>query len=207
MTVATGTARGSRFEFRMSPRDLINVGGFGALYVVVVFMINMLGFINPAVMLVALAASIVAGGIVFMLFLTRVHHAGVVFVFAVITGGLFLLTGHPPIGFALNLAVALIAEVLLRFGGYRSRWMGVAAYTVYATWYAGQLLPLLYAREEYLSSPAMKQMGPHYLEQMDSLLSPTVLIAFDISTAFFGLLGGLLGVRLLRKHFEKAGLA
>jgi energy-coupling factor transport system substrate-specific component len=34
-----------------------------------------------------------------------------------------------------------------------------------------------------------------------------VLLAFDVSTVVFGLLGGLLGLRLTRKHFEKAGLA
>ncbi|MGP4101707.1 MptD family putative ECF transporter S component [Nonomuraea sp. KM90] len=73
MTTAAPAER--RLDLRMSPKDLVNIGVFGALYLVIVYALSMLGFINPPVMLVALAASIVAGGIPFTLFLTRVPTA------------------------------------------------------------------------------------------------------------------------------------
>ncbi|WP_309139108.1 MptD family putative ECF transporter S component [Nocardia cyriacigeorgica] len=194
-------------DIRMSPRDLINIGIFGALYTVIVFAINALGFLNPAVMLFALAASIVAGGVPFMLFLTRIQHAGMITVFAIVTAGLLTLTGHPAIGFVITVGCALLAEVIVWLGRYRSRWAGIFAYAVYAMWYVGPLLPVFYDRDAYFSSASMQQMGSDYLEQMNRLLSPTVLIAFDLSTVVLGFLGGLLGSRLLDKHFEKAGLA
>jgi energy-coupling factor transport system substrate-specific component len=196
-----------RIDIRMSAQDLITIGIFAALYVVIVFTINMLGFLNPAVMLVALAAGIVAGGVPFMLFLTRVRHAGMVAIFAAITSGLMTLTGHPPIGFLLTLLCAFFAEVVLWFSRYRSPRMSVLAYMVYSLWYCTPLLPIFYARDEYFADPAMQQMGQDYIEQMKDLLSPTVLAVFSASTVLFGLLGGLLGLRMLRKHFEKAGLA
>ena len=195
------------FDLRMSPKDLINIGVFGALYLVIVYAINMLGFINPAVMLVALAASIVAGGIPFTLFLTRVRHAGMVTVFAIVTAGMLLLTGHPPISFALTIGCALIAEAIIWAGRYRSRRLSVLAYAVYSAWYAGPLMPLFYARDDYFASPSIQVMGADYISQMQALLSPVTLIAFDVSTVVFGLAGGVLGLRLMRKHFEKAGLA
>lgn len=208
MTATSSTTQSSRrIDIRMSARDLINIGVFGALYIATVFAINVFAFINPLVMLVALAVSMIAGGVPFMLFLTRVRHAGMVTVFAIITAGLLALTGHPPICFAITVACALVAEVVLWLGRYRSRTMGVLAYAIYAAWYIGPLLPIFYARDEYFSSPGMAQMGPRYLEEMERLLSPAVLIAFDLSTVVFGLIGGLLGVRLLRKHFQRAGLA
>ncbi|GAA2826053.1 MptD family putative ECF transporter S component [Nonomuraea rubra] len=205
--MTTATPAGRRIDVRMSPKDLINIGVFGALYLVVVYAISMLGFINPPVMLVALAASIVAGGIPFTLFLTRVRHAGMVTVFGIITGGLFLLTGHPPISFAITVACALLAEVVIWAGGYRSRRLSVPAYAVYSAWYVGPMMPLFYARDDYFSSPSMQMMGTDYVNQMQALLSPGMLLAFDVSTVVFGLLGGLLGLRLTRKHFAKAGLA
>ncbi len=64
-------------------------------------------------MLVSLAASIVACGIPFMLFLTRVRHAGMVTIFAIITADILMLTGHPPISFPLTVVLALIAEAIL----------------------------------------------------------------------------------------------
>lgn len=205
MTAITPAER--RLDVRMSPKDLINIGVFGALYLVVVFGINMLGFINPAVMLVALVASIVAGGIPFMLFLTRVRHAGMVTIFAIVTAGLLMLSGHPLISFLISVGCALIAEAIIWAGRYRSRRLGVLAYAVYSAWYVGPMMPIFYDREAYFSGPSMQMMGADYVSQMQSLLSPGVLVAFDLSTIVFGLLGGLLGLRLMRKHFEKTGLA
>jgi len=208
MATSNSQARSGRgLHLRMSPKDLITVGVFAAIYIVIVFAVNMLGFVNPAVMIVALLAGIVAGGIPFLLFLTRVRHAGMVTIFAIVTGGLFLLTGHPPISFALTVGCALLAEAILLAGRYDVRRVGPLAYAAYSAWYAGPFLPLFYARSEYLAGAGVRQMGPEYAAQMDALLSPGVLIAFDACTVLAGLLGGLLGLRLLRRHFERAGLA
>lgn len=205
MTTATVTA--PRISVRMSARDLIDIGIFAAIYIVLVYAITMLGVINPAVMLVSLAASIVAGGVPFLLFLTRVRHAGMITIFAVVTAGLLMLTGHPPVSFALTVLLALAAEAIVLAGRYESRWASVFAYTVYAIWYAGPMLPIFYAREDYFRGASVRQMGPDYAEKMEALLSPGVLAAYCVSTAVFGFLGGLLGLRLLRKHFTRAGLA
>ncbi|MFI6393260.1 MptD family putative ECF transporter S component [Nonomuraea sp. NPDC050547] len=205
MTTTTSPER--RLDPRMSPRDLINIGVFGALYLAVVFAINMLGFLNPAVMLAALVASIVAAGVPFMLFLTRVRHAGMVTVFAIITGGFLMLTGHPLISFVITIGCALAAELIIWVGRYASRRLSVLAYAVYSAWYAGPMMPIFYDRDAYFAGPSMQAMGADFVSQMRTLLSPPVLLAFDVSTIVFGLLGGLLGLRLTRKHFEKAGLA
>ncbi|WP_433443799.1 MptD family putative ECF transporter S component [Nonomuraea sp. CA-141351] len=205
--MTTTTPAEHRFDVRMSPKDLINIGIFGALYLVVLYAINMLGFAGPIAVLISLPASIVACGIPFMLFLTRVRHAGMVTIFALITAGILMLTGHPPISFAITVVCALIAEAIIWAGRYRSRRLSVLAYAAYSAWYVGPMMPIFYAPDDYFSSPSMQAMGADYTSQMQALLSPTVLIAFDLSTVVFGLLGGLLGLRLLRKHFEKAGLA
>ncbi|MFD8012184.1 MptD family putative ECF transporter S component [Streptomyces sp. NPDC058955] len=190
----------------MSPRDLINIGIFGALYIVTVGVFTLFEFLGPVMTLVTSAVSIVAAGVPFMLFLTRVKHAGMVTVLAVIVNGFMLLIGSPPIGLVIGVVAAVIAEALLYAGRYRSRKMSVLAYAVFSTWMAGLFAPMLYAREEFLSSPYMEGMGEEYTRQLNDLLSPAVLIGFDVSTLVFGVVGGLLGVRLLDKHFRKAGL-
>ncbi|SCK41124.1 energy-coupling factor transport system substrate-specific component [Streptomyces sp. WMMB 714] len=195
-----------RIDVRMSPKDVINIGIFAALYIVTVGVFNLLEFINPVMTLVSSAISIVAAGVPFMLFLCKVRHGGMVTVFAVIVTGFMLLIGSPPVTLLVGVVAALAAEAVLYVGQYRSRKLSVVAYAVFSTWFAGLMLPMLYARADFLSSPYMKEMGPEYVSQLDSLLSPAVLIGFDLSTLVFGLLGGALGLRLLDKHFRKAGL-
>ncbi|CAM5421047.1 hypothetical protein SGLAM104S_04221 [Streptomyces glaucescens] len=131
-----------RIDLRMSPRDLINIGVFGALYIVTVGLFNLLEFISPVMTLVTSGLSIVAAGVPFMLFLTRVRHAGMVTVLAVIVTGFMLLIGSPPVTLLVGVLGALIAEALLYMGRYRSRQLSVLAYAAFSTWFVGLFLPV-----------------------------------------------------------------
>lgn len=196
-----------RFSLRMSARDLVNIGIFAALYTVITFAVTMLGIINPPMMLVATGLSIIAGGVPFMLFLTRVDHAGMITVFAVVAGAVYTLMGTLPIAYLLMVVLALVAEVVVWFGRYRSVIAGTVAYAVFSIWFFGPVMPLLYARDDYLNHPGMQSAGADYVAGVDALFSPTVVIAVAIGSAICGLIGGAFGARLLRRHFVPAGLA
>ena len=190
---SAGGSGGSRFSLAMSGRDLMTIGIFLAIYIVLYFAITMFGFLNPVMMLVTLGLSIVVGAIPFMLFLARVKHAGMVALFTIVLGILLLVIGYPPLSI-----VILVA---------RSRWAGVLSYTIFSVWNTAPLLPLFYDRQGYFSSPSMSRMGPEYTARLDAFLSPGVLIGFDIAAVVLGFIGGVIALRLLRKNFARAGLA
>jgi energy-coupling factor transport system substrate-specific component len=205
-TAAPDRAR-PRFSLRMKARDLLNVAIFAVIYFVIVFAIAMLGIINPLVMLLTLPLSIVVAGIPYMLFLTRVRHAGMVTLFGTVVAVLYLISGHPVISTVVTIAVSMVAEVIVWAGRYRSRWAAIWAYAVFSLWYIGPMLPLLINRAEYLDSPGMRAMGQEYVDSFDRTVSVNVLWIYNLSTLVCGVLGGLLGAALLRKHFTRAGLA
>lgn len=206
-TPATTTGDRSRFSLTLSARDLLNVAIFAVIYFVTVFAMSMLGIISPLVMLLTLPLSVIAAGIPYLLFVTRVRHAGMVTLFGVVIGALYLIVGHPLISTAVTVAAALLAEVILWVGRYRSRWGAIWAYVAFSLWYVGPWLPLLMNRAEYLDSPGMRAMGPEYVADFDRTVSTTVLWSYIAATLVCGLLGGLLGAFLLKKHFTRAGLA
>ena len=198
---------GSRFSLAMSGRDLMTIGIFLAIYIVLYFAITMFGFLNPVMMLVTLGLSIVVGAIPFMLFLARVKHAGMVALFTIVLGILLLVIGFPPLSIGILVALAVVVELVLAATGYRSRWAGVLSYTIFSVWNTAPLLPLFYDRQGYFSSPSMSRMGPEYTARLDAFLSTGVLIGFDIAAVVLGLIGGVIALRLLRKSFARAGLA
>ena len=198
---------GSRFSLAMSGRDLMTIGIFLAIYIVLYFAITMFGFLNPVMMLVTLGLSIVVGAIPFMLFLARVKHAGMVALFTIVLGILLLVIGFPPLSIGILVALAVVVELVLAATGYRSRWAGVLSYTIFSVWNTAPLLPLFYDRQGYFSSPSMSRMGPEYTARLDAFLSPGVLLGFDIAAVLLGLIGGVIALRLLRKNFARAGLA
>ena len=204
---SAGGSGGSRFSLAMSGRDLMTIGIFLAIYIVLYFAITMFGFLNPVMMLVTLGLSIVVGAIPFMLFLARVKHAGMVALFTIVLGILLLVIGYPPLSIVILVALAVVVELVLAATGYRSRWAGVLSYTIFSVWNTAPLLPLFYDRQGYFSSPSMSRMGPEYTARLDAFLSPGVLIGFDIAAVLLGLIGGVIALRLLRKNFARAGLA
>ena len=190
----------------MKPKDLITVGIFTAIYMVVMFAVAMLGFIPIFIPLIAILVPL-ACGIPFMLFLTKVHCFGMVLIMAVILGLFFTLSGMGSYMLPIAIVVGLIAELLLRAGRYQSAKMSVLAYGFFSITVFGNLLPIFVSRDAYYDQLVN---GPYGLEYANTLMSfmpewlaPVLLVCCFV----FGLLGGLLGRKVLKKHFQRAGIA
>ena len=195
------------FSLKFSARDLLSVAIFAVIYFVVVFAIAMLGIISPLVMLLTLPLSAIAAGIPYLLFLTRVRHAGPVTLFGVVLGLLYLMIGHPWQSTLVTIALSVLAEFVLLAGGYRSKWAAIWTYTVFSAWFIGPWIPLFLDRQAYLRTQGMEAMGPEYVEAFNQVVSTPAVLAMTGATIVCGFLGALLGTALLAKHFRKAGLA
>ncbi|MGO1855398.1 MptD family putative ECF transporter S component [Micrococcaceae sp. AOP34-BR2-30] len=201
-----GSAR-PRLSLRFSARDLVNVAMFAVLMIVVTYAIGMLGILSPLVWLAVVPVSVLVNGIVFMLFVTRVRHAGMVTLLGVVVALFYLLTGNTVFSSIGIIVLAVLAEVVLWGGGYRSRWAAIWAYTIFALSFFTPFLPLVFDREGYLTSPSFTRMGDEYVAGADALTTLPVLGVLAVAVAVAGFLGGLLGSAVLRKHFVRAGLA
>ena len=185
----------------MKGKDLINIGIFSAIYFVIVFIVAMLGFI-PVLLCVLVP---LLGGIPFMLFLTRVKKFGMIWIMSVIMGLLMLLTGMswPPL--AVSVVSGLIAELVYRSGNYQSAAKAVVTNGIFSLWVAANYLPLFFAAEQYWST--RQNFGQDYIAAVTNLMPMWMCPVTFIAAFVCGILGGLLGKALLKKHFEKAGIA
>ncbi|GIM88101.1 MptD family putative ECF transporter S component [Salinispora arenicola] len=199
------TTRASAVRF--SARDLVNVAIFAVIYFVIVFVVAMLGLISPLVMLLTLPLSAVAAGIPYMLFLTRVRSAGMVTLFGVVVALLYLMMGHPWQSTVVTIVLSVFAELVLRAGRYRSKWATIWTYVVFSGWFAGPWIPFFLDPVAYLRSSASQAMGEAYVKDFAQVVTTPAVTVMVAVTLVCGFLGALLGTALLRKHFQKAGLA
>ncbi|MGO1315414.1 MAG: MptD family putative ECF transporter S component [Cellulomonadaceae bacterium] len=206
-TVATGAGRCPRLSVRFSARDLVSVAIFAVLMIVVTYVIGMLGILSPVVWLIVIPVSVLVNGIVFLLFVTRVKHAGMVTLLGVVVALFYLLTGNSIFSTIGIIVLAVLAEVVLWAARYRSRWAAIWAYTIFALSFFTPFLPLVFDRENYLRSPSFTRMGEDYVAGADALTTLPVLGVLAGGIAVAGFLGGLFGSAVLRKHFVRAGLA
>ncbi len=188
----------------MKGKDLINIGIFSAIYFVIVLIVAMLGTIPIFLPMLTVIVPIL-GGIPFMLFLTRVRKFGMIWIMSIIMGILMLLTGMswPPL--AISAVTGLLAELVYKNGNYQSASRAVLTNGVFSLWIGGNYLPLFFAAEKYWST--RQNFGQDYIDAVTKLM-PTWMCPVTFIAAFIcGIIGGLLGKALMKKHFEKAGIA
>lgn len=188
---------------KLTGRDLINVGIYSAIYFVIMMAVAMLGMIPIFLPLLSVLVPIL-GGIPFMLFLTKVKKPGMIFIMAMIMGIMMLITGMGPWPLLTCAIAGILAELTVRSGNYKSAGKSVLAYGLFSLWIWGNYLPLFTDYEGYFAQRA--SYGQAYIDAVQKLMplwmAPVLLIACFVC----GILGGLLGRALLKKHFEKAGI-
>lgn len=187
-------------------QKVVYTGVFTAVYFVIFFSIGMLGFFGPQFMLISSPLTFLIEGTVIILMLNKVRSFGALTSLGIIVGLLTMLTGHPWTTFVMICVTAFVGDLVAKSGEYRNQKKNILAFAILQVWYLGAWLPVFYASDAYFADIA-QQMGQAYADQMRALYTPTVLIIFTIVGFLISLLGGWIGVKLLKRNFQKAGLA
>ncbi|AIN94076.1 MptD family putative ECF transporter S component [Treponema putidum] len=189
---------------KLALKDLINIGIFTVIYFVGLFVIGMpLGLAIITYLAFPFTVSLVLG-IAVMFLLAKVQKPFALFIFAAIPGCLMTLTGHTPVVAIHSLIVAALAEIVRKIFGYNTAKGSIAGYSIMSLWLCGAFWQIFILKDQYFALTE-KMMGTEYAIGLTSL--PWWIMPILYITAFLGgLLGGLLGKKVLKKHFEKAGL-
>ena len=188
---------------KLKGKDLINIGIFSAIYFVVIMALAMLGFI-PIFMPTYSVLMPLFGGIVFMLFLTKVKKFGMVYIMTIIMGLLMWLTGMSYYALVIGLITGLISEFILKKGEYKSAKCAILAHAVFCFWIVSNYIPLFFFADKYWST--RQNFGQEYIDALTKMF-PKWMFPVHIALCFgFGILGGLFGRKILKKHFAKAGI-
>ncbi len=188
---------------KLNGKDLINIGIFTAIYFVVIMALAMLGFI-PIFMPTYSVLMPLFGGIPFMLFLTKVHKFGMVYIMTILMGILMWLTGMSYYALVIGLVTGLICELILKKGEYKSAKRAVIVHGVFSLWIWSNYIPLFFFADKYWST--RQNFGQEYIDALTKLMPIWMCPVHLVLCFVFGIVGGLLGRKILKKHFAKAGI-
>lgn len=104
-----------------------------------------------------------------------------------------------------SIITGLLAELIYRRGRYESVRSAVLTSGVFSLWACGNYLPLFLQRDEYFASRT--GYGQEYVETVMRYTPDWMFFSMLLSTFICGILGGLLGKALLKKHFRRGGIA
>jgi energy-coupling factor transport system substrate-specific component len=188
---------------KLTTKDLIMAGAFSALYVALLFVVvSATGFV-PIVYIFAPFILSVVLGTVYMLYVTKIPKRWSIMVLAALTG-LVTSMGGMWLSLFWALLLGLIADLIVN-SGIRSRKKYIVSFMVFACTNMGPFWTLIIAKQRFLDA-CTGYYGQDYANTIDRLTPWWIILVFIVMAFAGGLIGGILGSRILKKHFEKAGI-
>lgn len=191
---------------KLNGKDLINAGIFSAIYVVIIMLVACtVGMIPIGFILLTLLVPLLEG-IPMMLYFAKIKKVGMIMILQVVIGLAMIITG---MGYDLliwGIVTGIIAEIIMKVTKYKKGIACVLAYAVSCICIAGNYVHWIVASDEWLASKAAGY-GEVYMNTIAGYFKIWWVFPVMIILCFLGgLIGGLIGRKVMKKHFEKSGL-
>lgn len=189
-------------------KDLILTGALTALMFIIYMIISIvMSLAGPVTNVFYPPAVSVVNGIVMMLLLAKVPKFGALSIAGVIQGLLsFLVGAFWTVGTGLIVG-ALLSDFLII--GKREITTGkmIAAYSVFSGIFTfGAIAPMNILRDAFMQTTLRNGLSQEYVDGLINMTQWPMLTVIIIAGFIGGLVGGFIGLKVLKKHFVKAGL-
>lgn len=191
----------------LQTRDFISVGIFSLIYFAVAFVIGGVAQMTPLTfpfmpMIVALFT-----GSVFMLYTAKIPKKGALSILGVISGILLFITGMFWMMSVFFVLFGVIADGICGSGHFRSFKKNLAAYCVFALGPMGAYIPMAVMPAQFDAFMRKKGEFTSFAGVIDAIGANWWAVpGMILGTLLCAVIGGLIGKKLLKKHFEKAGI-
>ena len=160
-------------------------------------------FVTPYTMLLAVPIWSIIGAIAYFLVPGKTKNTWMILLFCVLTS---IVSFYPPYMISCTVA-GIIAMLIAKTKGvsnYKGLMIGYVIFCVLAG-FGGMCVPFLFYADQTIKSYE-KMFGSEYMETLTKLVSPMTTVIFLVVIAICALIGAIISKKLLKKHFEKAGM-
>ena len=190
-------------DTKLKGKDLINIGIYAALTCVLMTVVSMIGFVPVLMPLIGVIAPIFCG-VPLMLFMTKVKKFGMVTIMGIIMGVFLGITGMGIWPVIFGVIFGFLADLVDKSGNYKNGNRILLGNGVLSIIMFGCMVPLYINIDQYFSS--RQGFGQEYIDTVTNLVQPWTFPVLLIAGFAAGVLGAWIGRKLLKKHFEKAGI-
>lgn len=187
-------------------KHLVSAGVFIALYFVVFIVIGCCCMPVPPLYLCMTSLIAMAAAPVYLMLLAKAPMHGPIFIAAMLPCLFLLLQGNIWVVAATGAAAGVLAEIIAGIGKFRNNRLNMFSYAVFSQNLLGGFLPIWIMRDYYFADTLERGMSVDFCNTLESMTPAWVLLMMIAGTVIFALLGCVIGRRMFRKHFEKAGM-
>lgn len=193
---------------KLTVPDLISIGVFTALYFVLVTIATFAsvaifpGFNN--VVLPAFCALI--SGCVYTLLVVKLQKFGGISVMGIVMGLFFMISGHFIISFAANIVMGIVADCVAKVGKYKSKKWIILSYVLFSYGLFGPIIPMWFMKDAYVANLVVRGKDAVYIAELFANINMVTFVLAVVATLICALVGGWFGMKMIKKHFVKAGI-
>ena len=179
---------------------------FIALYFVFMMVGSMLFAPNPVLTFLMPAGAALLTGPIYLLLVAKVPKHGPIIILGVVEGLIMFVTGMYWLWAVALVVLGVVADLIAGAGRFRNKNLNLVSFLVFSLNPMGSYLMLWIDPSGYTSYLAGKGTEQAYLDTMVSTGAGWVLPGMIALTLVCALVSALVGRRLLKKQFEKAGV-
>lgn len=168
-------------------------------------LVAMLGFIPIFIPLMAVLCPLI-GGIPYMLYVTKAKKFGMTAIMGFLIGLIMVFFGNGYLTMVTGLVGGLLADVILKKADYKSAKSTVLSCGVFSIWVFGNFAPIFLNRESYMVM-LTEGYGAEYAATLNTYMPMWIAPILLVACFVFGLVGGVIGKAICKKHFQRAGIA
>ena len=191
---------------RLGTRDLITLGVYSVLYIVVMFIAGMPFAFSPVLTYALPVSAAFFCAPVYLLLVAKVPRRGAVAVLGAVVGLVLFVTGMFWLWAVAALVLGAAAGEVSALGRFRSPGLNTVGYMVLALAPLASYVMVWLNQAAYIDYLVGKGTDPAYMNTMIAAANQWLLVAIVVGTLLAAWLGTLLGRRMLARHFTRAGI-
>ena len=161
---------------------------------------------NPVLTFWMPAAAALLTGPVYLLLIARVPRHGPLVILGAVVGAILFATGMYWGWAAASVALGAVADVVAGLGRFRAKPLNLLAFIIYSLSPMGSYLMLWADPGGYAAYLTGRGTEQAYMDTMARTATAWMLPAMVLAAVVCALISGLVGLRLLRRQFERAGM-
>ncbi len=187
-------------------KGLVSAGVFIALYFVVFLIIGVCCMPVPPLYLCMSSLIAFVAAPVYLMLLAKAPMHGPIFIAAMLPCLFLLLQGNIWIVALTGVVAGILAEIIAGIGKFRDEKLNALSYVFFSQNLLGGFLPIWIMRDYYFTDTLERGMSADFCNTLEAMTPIWVLFVMIIGTVIFALIGLVIGKKIFKKHFEKAGI-
>ena len=190
----------------LSVKDLVTIGIFSALF----FIFTMIGgaffAVNPVLTFYMPLGSALLAAPIYLLLIAKVHKRFCILILGVIMAIIWFVTGMHWAYSLSTIIMAIVSEIVTSIGQYKSKLFNSLSYMTMALGSTGSYIAFFINPNAWATTMLGNGTEQSYIDTMMTSAHSWVLVVMIVGTLVVAGISALIGNRMLKKQFEKAGI-